>query len=89
MSYGQASEMYAHKIVELIEQLQIKGMKPGDPGCLIRQFGETMYSEGVLVTPENVPQAGQSIHVVQSYYNPNDKDAWYLWDDGKGIYSVE
>jgi len=88
-SYGQASELYAHKICELIEQLQIKGMKPGDPECLIQAMGETMYSEGIIVTPENVPDPGQSIHVVQSYYDPNDKDAWYFWDDGNGIYMVE
>jgi ABC-type sugar transport system substrate-binding protein len=88
-SYGQASEMYAHKIMELVEQLQIKAMKPGDPGCLISTFGETMYSNGVIVTPDNVPAPGQTIHAVQEYYDPTDTDAWYFWDDSNGIYMVE
>lgn len=88
-SYAQACEMYSHKIMELVEQLQVKGMKPGDPDCLIQFWGETMYSDGTIVTPENVPDAGQPIHAAQAYYDPNDKGAWYFWDDGQGLYMIE
>jgi hypothetical protein len=48
-----------------------------------------MYSNGVIVTPDNVPAPGQTIHAVQEYYNPADTGAWYFWDDGNGIYMVE
>ena len=89
-SYAQPVELYAHNIMELIDQLQVQGMKAGDDGCLITHEGSVIYANGMVVTRENVPDAGQSIHAVFNYYgeDPKDQDAWYNWTDGDGPYTI-
>lgn len=78
-NYTQPLENYCHNLYELVDQLQVKGMNPGDPGCLIQKAGETWNFEGVIITKENVPAAGESIHVMYDYYDPDNADGWYNW----------
>lgn len=87
-SYAQPFELYVHNSFELIDQLQVKGMNPGDKDCLIRYSGDTIYAKGVIITRDNVPEVGTNIHQVFDYYNNEDSGAWYNWTDGPGIYKV-
>ena len=90
-SYAQPFELYTHKLFELMDQLQVQGMNPGDAGALIGKSGDTMYSTGLVVTRANVPAVGASIHELYGYYgqDPADMEAWYNWNDGPGIYQIE
>lgn len=85
-SYAQPFELFTHKAFEVIDQIQVKGMNPGDEGCLISRSGAVIYSEGYVVTPDNVPAVGQSIHAVYDYYgmDPDDPDAWFNWKEEGG-----
>ena len=90
-SYAQPFELYTHKLFELMDQLQVQGMNPGDPDCLITKSGDTMYSSGLVVTRANVPSVGASIHELYDFYGEDsgDMDGWYNWTDGPGIYEIE
>ncbi len=79
---SQPFEQYTHAVFEVIKQAQIDGIAPGDKGSLVPK-GRTLYFEAVLTTPENVPKVGESIHTVfaDTYYNPNEKNAWYFWGE--------
>lgn len=88
-NYSQPFELYTHKLFELMDQLQLKGMNPGDPDCLIKFSGDTMYSVGTVVTRANVPDIGASIHSAYNYYDPTDTTAWYNWPEGGGPLKVE
>ena len=83
-SYAQPFEMFTHKVFEVIEQLQVKGLNPGDKDCILAKAGEVLYSEGLVITQDNVPEVGANINSVFDYYD-NDKDAWYNWE---GTYTV-
>ena len=89
-TYSQPFELYTHNICELVEQVQVKGLNPGDEGCSISYVGQTIYATGIVTGPSNCPDVGANIHSVFDYYggNPNDPDAWYNWDDGVGIYTL-
>lgn len=84
-SYAQPFEMFTHKVFEVIDQIQVQGLNPGDEGCLISVSGEVLYSEGLVVTQDNVPEVGANINSIFDYYDENDKDAWYNWE---GTYTV-
>lgn len=85
-SYAQPTELYCHSSFELIDQLQVQGMKPGDPGCMLNYFGQTMYFTGYIVDKSNVPPVGVPIHAAFNYYggDPQDPDAWYNWQEAGG-----
>lgn len=87
-SYAQPYELMTHSIFEVIEETQVKGILPGQKGSTIPKEGSTLYYSGVVVGPDNVPDIGKPIHSVFSYYNPDDKNAWYNWIDGPGILYV-
>lgn len=89
-SYAQPFELFTHQVFEVIDQLQVKGMNPGDEGCLIARSGAVIYSEGFVVTPDNVPAVGQSIHAVYDYYgmDPDDADAWFNWTEEGGALMI-
>ena len=89
-SYAQPFELYTHKLFELMDQIQVKGINPGDPGSMIDKAGATMYSQGLVVTRANVPPVGANIHELYNYYgmDPKDMTAWYNWTDGPGIYKI-
>jgi len=82
VTYNQPFEGYIHDAFEAINQAQIEGIAPGAPGSMIPPR-RTLYREGALTTPENVPSPGTIIHEVfaASYYDPNNKDAWYFWGE--------
>ena len=90
-SYAQPMEQFAHIEAELIRQLQIEGMNPGDPGCLLDKAGNAIYTEGSIVTKDNVPAIGTSIHSAFDYYDASvtGEEAWWDWSEGPGIYMVE
>lgn len=83
-SYAQPFEMFTHKVFEAVEQIQVKGLNPGDEGCIISEPGEVLYSEGLVITQDNVPEVGANINSVFDYYD-DDKDAWYNWE---GTYTI-
>ncbi len=83
-SYAQPFEMFVHKVFECIEDIQVDGLNPGDEGCIISAPGEVLYSEGMVVTQENVPDVGANINSVFDYYD-DDPDAWYNWE---GTYEI-
>ena len=89
-NYAQPFEMFTHKVFEAIDQIQVQGLNPGDDGCLLSRVGEVIYSEGRVVTPENVPEPGQSIHAAFDYYggDPDDPDAWYNWTENGGAFII-
>jgi ABC-type sugar transport system substrate-binding protein len=79
---SQPFELFTHTIFEVINQVQIEGIAPGAPNSMIPD-GRVIYLEPVLTTTENVPASGTNIHelFVDSYYDPNNKDAWYNWGE--------
>ncbi len=87
-SYAQPYELMTHNVFQIIEEIQIKGLYPGEEGASLSFAGETLYFPGVLVSKNNVPDIGESIHSIFDYYAPEDKDAWYNWTDGPGILYV-
>lgn len=89
-SYAQPFELYTHSCFEIVDQIQVQGLNPGDEGCLIAQPGETFMAEGIVVTRDNVPEEGVSIHKLFNYYggDPDDPDAWYNWQDAGGPYTI-
>lgn len=86
--YSQPFELFTHKVFEVIDQLQAKGLNPGDVGCDITHAGQTLYSVGKVVTLDNCPKVGESIHSAFSYYDPSDTAAWYNWTDNGGAYVI-
>lgn len=84
-SYAQPFEMFTHKVCEAVDQLQVQGLKPGDDGCILSYAGEILYTEGVVVSRDNVPEVGANINSVYDFYD-DDPDAWYNWD---GMYTVQ
>jgi len=89
-SFAQPFELYQHRVFELIDQMQIKGLKPGDEGCIIGDYGETTYEVGRVVGADSVPDIASSVHEAFNYYggDPNDPDAWYNWPEAGGPYNV-
>ena len=87
-TYSQPFELYTHKICEVVDQIQVQGLNPGDEDCMIQYAGETVYSTGIVTGPSNCPEVGANIHSVFDYYggNPEDLEAWYNWTDGPGVY---
>ena len=71
--------MFTHKVFECIQDIQVKGLNPGDEGCILSKVGEVLYSEGKVITAANVPAVGANINSVFAYYDDNP-DAWYNWE---------
>jgi len=91
-SYAQGFELQAHMISQIIEQIQVEGMSPGDKGCDLTKPQSMIYVKGGVVTKDNVPDIGTSIHQAFDYYDASITDpeiAWWTWTDGPGIYMVE
>lgn len=79
-TYAQPFEKYAHDL-ELIDQIQVKGIFPGDKGSSIQNYGEIIYESGMMITPSNVPAIGTSVYETFNYWgeDPDDSDAWVNW----------
>lgn len=86
-TYAQPFEYFSHMTFEIIDALQVKGLNPGDEGCPIEVVGETLYMDGTVITRENCPDVGESIHTAFDYYDPNS-DGWWNWEDGPGSYKI-
>jgi ABC-type sugar transport system substrate-binding protein len=89
-SYAQPFELYTHKLCTLIEQLQVKGLRPGHPDVELTAFGTLLFSTGIVVGPNNVPEVGKTIHAVFNYYggDPDDPNAWWNWQEAGGPYMI-
>ena len=89
-SYVVPDELFVHKALEVVDDIQVEGLNPGDEGCAISHVGEIMYCEGIVIDRDNCPAVGTNIHAVFDYYggDPDDADAWYNWNDGDGAYVV-
>lgn len=89
-TYSQPFEYFTHMTFEVINDIQVEGLNPGDDGCTISKAGEYMTAPGIVTTIDNCPAAGDSIHSVFDFYgeDADDDDAWYNWTDGPGIYEV-
>lgn len=81
-SMVQPFEKYTHEVFEYIEEVQVKGIKPGSEDSNI-PFSRIRYEEPVLVDERNVPDVGTIIHKIfkDTYYDPSNKDAWYNWGE--------
>ncbi len=87
--YSQPFEAYAHFTNEIIDDVQVEGLNPGDPGCIISQVGEAIYTVGVVVDRSNCPPVGVSIHTIYEYYDENaGEDVWYKWPEEGGPYII-
>lgn len=77
---SQPFELYTHDICEAVNQVQIEGIAPGENGSII-PLSRTIYGDGVVTSASNLPEPGTNIHEVfkDSYYDSNNKDAWYFW----------
>lgn len=85
LSYMQGSELFVHTACEIIDDIQVKGLNPGDDGCDISRAGEQIYLTGTLVTKDDIPASGTPIHALFDYYDPDDADAWYNWEAPAGV----
>ena len=82
-TYAQSHEAFIHNAVEIINQIQMLGINPGDPGSLLNAAGDIIFIEGGIVDRSNLPPPGSSIHSLFDYYDPNaGDDAWYNWSAG-------
>ena len=88
-SYSQPFELYTHHVFEIIDAIQVKGLEPGDKGCPISKWGETLTFTGTITTEKNALPIGANIHQAFDYNDPTDTSAWYNWADGPGAYTVQ
>jgi len=80
-SYAQPFELYCHTLMEAIDEIQVEGIAPYTAGSMI-PISKVIYCKGGLVTEENCPPAGASVHSLFEYYDPNaGDDVWYNWGD--------
>jgi len=79
---SQPFELYAHDVFEVIQQVQVEGILPGEEGSIVPSSGN-IYESAVLTDDTNLPPEGASIHEVFNFYggDPNDPDAWYNWGE--------
>lgn len=80
-SYAQPFELYCHTLMEAIQEIQVEGIAPYTAESMI-PISKVIYCKGGLVTEENCPPSGASVHSLFEYYDPNaGADAWYNWGD--------
>ena len=84
-TYMVPCELLAHSVAEVIYQIQVQGIAPGESGSSISESGETIYKTGGIVTASNLPEAGEPIHACFEYYDAEDTDAWYNQEIPEGI----
>jgi ABC-type sugar transport system substrate-binding protein len=86
----QPYEWYTHMGFEAINQLQVKGIPPLAPESYIDK-GRIIFYKQVLVTRENIPPVGTSIHALWTGYT-DDKyskalgEEWWNWPEVNGPY---
>lgn len=87
-TYAQPFEYFSHETFEIIDAIQVKGLNPGDDGCPISTVGQTLYMDGNVITRDNCPAVGDSIHTAFDYYDASNTDGWWNWEDGPGSYKI-
>jgi ribose transport system substrate-binding protein len=77
---SQPFELYVKKSFDIMEQLQVEGV-PIQESMVPKS--RSIYEDPVLTTINNLPEVGDSIHSVfeATYYDPDDKDAWYNYGE--------
>jgi len=84
-TYAQAFEQYTHTVLEVIQEIQGDGIAPYTADSMV-PASKVIYCKGVLVTEENCPPPGASIHSLFDYYDPNaGEDVWYNWGEAYKI----
>lgn len=84
-SYAQPFELYTHTVMEVIQQIQGEGIAPYTAESLV-PASKAIYCPGALVTEENCPPSGASVHSLFNYYDPNaGEDVWYNWGEAYTI----
>lgn len=80
--YCQPYELEAYSVCEIIKQIQIDGLNPGDADCLLTAPGQSYFVDGVVATMDTVPAVGNEYHAIFNYYggDPEDPKAWWNWD---------
>ena len=80
--YCQPYELMTYNVCEIIKEIQIDGLNPGDAGCILSKAGTPYYVQGTVVTEDTCPAVGVEYHSIFNYYggNPDDTDAWWNWD---------
>ena len=80
-TYAQPFEQYCHTLMEVIQEVQGDGIAPYAAGSMV-PVSKVIYCKGALVTEENVPATGASVHSLFDYYDPSaGADAWFNWGD--------
>ena len=80
-TYAQPFEQYCHTLMEVIDEIQVQGVAPYTAGSMV-PISKVIYCKGALVTEENCPPTGASVHSLFDYYDPTaGADAWYNWGD--------
>jgi len=77
---SQPLEQYLHMTCEIIKQVQIDGIGPGELGSMVPPW-RTIFCTPVLTDATNLPEPGQSIHEVfgATYYDPDNPNGWWNW----------
>lgn len=89
-TYIQNQEEWVHKLFELMDEIQVRGIAPGATGSSIPFSGYFIYMEGKMVTENNLPASGSTIHTVFDYYDANDPNGWWNWTaDGVDVLMID
>lgn len=74
-------ELYIHTLCDVVQELQVEGRNIGENTEVIQFAGQSYLFGGSVVTRDNVPDVGATIHEAFDYYDPNaGDDVWYKWE---------
>lgn len=87
---SQPFEWYTHHVFEAIEEVQVKGILPGEKGSFI-PLSRMVLGEQYITTTDDILPNGTSIHAMFNYYggDPKDPNAWYNWPEAGGAYTLD
>ena len=77
--YLSSLEDLIHRTIEIVDEIQVQGLTPGDGRCSIDAAGKTTFISGQIITMDNLPPSGAALLSVFDWYNPDDTEAWYNW----------
>ncbi len=79
VTYIQNQEEWVHTLCNLMDEIQVQGIAPGEKGSSIPFSGYMIYMEGQMVTKDNIPESGTTIHSIFDYYDADDTAGWWNW----------
>ena len=85
MCWPQPSGQMIHTVCEMIDQIQVQNLNPGDPGCILTRARETLRVTGSFVDASNLPAVGKPWHSVFDYYDESNPDGWWNWAPPPGL----